>query len=88
MKKNQMIMEELYSHKKKLEEQKDKGRVSHPSVHIRSSEDYIKIKNMQNELQKKDEKIRKMEKEIISLENENVNLSIQVMKKLEDITPK
>lgn len=43
---------------------------------------------MQNELQKKDEKIRKMEKEIISLENENVNLSIQVMKKLEDITPK
>ena len=39
------------------------------------------MRNMENELQKKDEKIRKLEKELMSLEDENVKQSIEFMKK-------
>ena len=41
----------------------------------------MKMRNMENELQKKDEKIRKLEKELMSLEDENVKQSIEFMKK-------
>ena len=77
-----MLKDELYVYKKKFEE--EKGR-SHSALHIRSSEDFMKMRNMQNELQKKDEKIRKLEKELMSLEDENVKQSIQFMKKFEDL---
>lgn len=54
-----MIMEELFSYKKRFEE--ERGR-STSTLHVRNSEDYVKIKSLENELQKKDDKIRKMEK--------------------------
>lgn len=40
-----MIMEELYSYKKKFEEEKERGRV-HSTVHVRSTEEYIKVRNL------------------------------------------
>lgn len=56
-KRNDMLKDELYIYKKKLQE--EKGR-SHSTLQIRSSEDFIKMKNMENDIQKKDEKIRKL----------------------------
>lgn len=61
-----MIMEELFSYKKKFEE--EKGR-SHSTVHIRTSEEYLKMKNLENELQKKDSQIKKLEKQLMTLES-------------------
>lgn len=73
-------MQELFNYKKKFEE--EKGR-SNTSVYVRSSEQYVKIKNLENELQKKEMIIGKMEKEMMVLQNQNINLNIEVMKKLE-----
>jgi regulator of PEP synthase PpsR (kinase-PPPase family) len=74
-------MEELFSYKKKFEE--EKGR-SVSTLQVRSAEEYARVKTLENELMKKETIIRKLEKEVISLEKDNVNLTIQVMTKLDN----
>lgn len=57
------------------------------TVHIRNSEDFMKLRSLENEKQRLEEKVSKLEKELLNMENENVKLNIEIMKKLENYTP-
>ena len=72
----------ITSNKKKFEE--EKGR-SHSTKHIRESDYFMKIKYLENELQKKDQKIGKLEKERLNLENEIIQQSVEFNTKLEEM---
>jgi uncharacterized coiled-coil protein SlyX len=50
IRKNEVLMEELFSYKKKFEE--EKGR-SVSTLHVRSAEEYTRVKTLENELTKK-----------------------------------
>lgn len=47
----------------------------------------MKIKRMENDLEKKQMEISKLEKEVMNLESANITLNIQLMKKFEEMTP-
>ena len=42
---------------------------------------------MENDLEKKQMEISKLEKEVMNLESANITLNIQLMKKFEEMTP-
>ena len=75
-KKADMIMEEMYGMKKKLEE--EKGR----SISFNRAEETNRIRWLENENEKKDKLISRCTKEKFELEEENVRLNVQVMKLL------
>lgn len=54
-------------------------------VSIRSSEDQVRLRHLQNELEKKEKTISKLTKEKLEIEEENINLHVQVMKKLSEM---
>ena len=70
-------MQEIHSMKKKFEDEKLR---STSITSFRSSEDISKLRNLENEIGKKDQKIRKLQKEVIKLEDENVQLNIKIMR--------
>lgn len=75
-------MQELHSLKKQYEEEKKR---STSVVSIRSNEDQVKIRQLQHEIDKKDKMISKLTKEKLEIEEENINLHVQVMKKLSEM---